>query len=411
MRTAPWILAATVVLSAPGLAQAQGPGSGDEVTTQKLSPAMQRRIWKASRARRAQLRRIRELKRRIAALEEALPVLQRQAMKEADYYRSARARYQRHRKRFKAKWGRIQRLFGGRSPVKSYTDRYGSFRVREVYSADTNDWKRASRRKDHADGDDFYLYATITMPKELVGKHHYAVDWRITGYDFLGQERSLYSVHNWSRSGSYHKIKWTGFRLRRRVTGLGLTPGWYEVRATLKVRGKSWLKRSTYSVIRISQVNPKVSAPPASRYRRTDETKIKLTRLKLRSRGRRGGKLDPSRFSVRGGYRVHADFTGSDKHLLVGADVYGVTARGKTGRRPLRSAFRYRKRLRRTRGRFGSRDTTRVKDLDQGLKPGRYILRVWVLVGTEKRNYWSYEDRPFVVKPARPNRRRARGRR
>ncbi len=410
MRAVFWILASTLLVSAPGLARAQGPGSGDEVTTQKLSPAMQRRIWKASRARRAQLRRIRELERRIAALEEALPVLQRQAMKEADHYRSARTRYQRRRQSFKAKWGRIQRLFGGRSPVKSYTDRYGSFRVREVYSADTNDWKRSSSRKDHADGDDFYLYASITVPKELVGKHHYAVDWRIAGYDFLGQERSLYYVYNFSRSREYHKIKWTRFRLRRRVTGLGLTPGWYEVRATLKVRGKSWLKRSTYSVIRISQVNPKVSSPPASRYRRTDETKIKLTRLKIRSRGRRG-KLDPSRFSVRGRYRVHADFTGSDKHLLVGADVYGVTARGKPGRHPLRSAFRYRKGLRRTRGHFGSRDTTGVKDLDQGLKPGRYILRVWVLVGTEKRNYWSYEDRPFVVKPASPSRRGGRGRR
>ena len=56
---------------------------------------------------------------------------------------------------------------------------------------------------------------------------------------------------------------------------------------------------------------------------------------------------------------------------------------------------------------FGSKDTTRIIKLDQGLRPGNYLLRIWIMVsGKGWRNYWAYEDKHFAIKPLRrlPNR-------
>lgn len=304
----------------------------------------------------------------------------------------------------------MTRLFDGKSPVKAYTDRYGGFRIQKMFSSDTSDFKRARRRANMGDGDDFLLYAGIRVPQDLMRRNQYAVDWDLSGYDFQGREVSFFRSYHESGSAGFRRIRWTSFLLRRRITGLGLTPGWYGLRATLKVAGKEWLRRTHFALVRITRVNPLISAPPASRKRIRNPRMVKLIRARVRSTNHRRG-IDVSRFTVRGRYQVASGLTGRERHLLVGAYVYGADRSGRAVGKPLRVAFRYRSSLRRTRGRFGSSDTTTVKQIDKGLKRGHYVLRVWVLASKGTETYWDYADTPFAVGLGATSGRRASGRR
>lgn len=396
---------AGLLLLAPGLGRAQGPGSGDELPSDKPSPQMLRRIWQFSKARQAQERRIKELKAKIAVLRAAVPKLQSEAMREADSHRIAQDRFAAGRRRFKEKWEKILRIFGGKSPLPSFSDTYGSFGVRSIYSADVDDWTRSLSRQNQSDGDDFYIYCTMDVPQSMVGKEDYGVDFAIRGFDYAGQEKTFYYSYGGWRD--YQRLKWKSFRFRRRLSGLGLTPGWYEVAVTLKIKGKYWLRRTAYDAFRVTQVNPLVSAPPAVKYRRTDAAKVSLTSVSIQSRGAAKDLFNPKSFYVKGRFKVDSALTGSGKQVIVGADVYGTDAAGRTGGDPWRAVFRHRLPATRSQGYFGSDSTTRVKDdIGRGLRPGRYALRVWVLVpGTAWSDYWAYEDRYFVVAPATPGRR------
>lgn len=382
-------------------ARADGPGSGDELPGDKPSPQMIKRTWSHSRARQAQERRIKELKAKIAALGAAVPKLQSEAMREADSFRAAQQRFVASRQGFRESWERILRLFGGKSPIPTNTDQYSGFVMRSLYSADTDDWAGSLARANRADGDDFFLYAYVDAPEAMVEKDEYAVDWAITGLDFMGQERTFHYNFTLSSSADFQKVRWKSFRLRRRFAGLGLTPGWYEARATLKVKNKPWLRRTSYGAFRISQANPLISAPPASNFRRREESKVKLTSLSIRSRGAGKDLFNQKDFFVRGAYRVTSDAVGQDKHLLVGADVYGTDRTGKLAGGIWRTVFRHRLPLSRTTGTFGSETTTKVKDdIGRGLRPGRYALRVWALVqGPGSLGHIDYDDHYFVVKP------------
>lgn len=394
------ILAACLgaLLGGPTVALAQGPGSGDEVKTSRPSPRMLRRIWKQSRARRAKMTRLKELKRKIEVLRLAVPKLQSRAMNQADWYRSALQRYQRERATFLTRWNALWRRLG-RRPVNLFSDVYAKHGINHIWSADTTDWKRARSRENNADGDDFYLYASATLPQSMVGKESYAIDWKVSGHDFEGKEESFFYHYNWSSSRDYLPLRWSNFTLRRRITGLGLTPGYYDVRGTLKVKGKYWFQREFHTVVKISQVSPLISAPPAYYYRRTDDRKIKLTKVYWRSRGAPKGEISPRKFMIKGKYEIDAKMTGRDKQMLVGATVYATWSSNKRAKgNPIRTAFRFRVTPMRTKGRFGGTYTSQVKDLDKGLNPGVYVLRVWILAREGYRTYWAYEDRPFTVK-------------
>jgi len=178
-----------------------GPGSGEEVRKKQPSKASLVRRWKFSKARRAQQRRIRELKAKIALLRKAVPALQTKAMREADWQRTWSLGYQRRRATFLAKWRKVVRLLG-KVPTKLHSDIYARFGISAIWSADTPDWKKCLRRKNNADGDDFYLYASFTVPKALVGNKYYAVDWAIDGYDFNGRLQPLYTPKPTSGAGS-----------------------------------------------------------------------------------------------------------------------------------------------------------------------------------------------------------------
>lgn len=389
-------------------AGAQGPGSGDELPSDKPNPQMMQRIYSYSKARQAQERRIKELKSKIAALRLAVPELQAEAMKEADAYRSAQERFAAGRRTFKEKWDRVLGLFGGKSPVPTPTDRYGGFIIKALHSADTDDWDRALSRANQADGDDFFIYASIEMPEQMVNKEDYAVDWTLRGYDYRGKESTFHANYNFSSSQEFQRARYKSFRLRRRFSGLGLSPGWYQVSATLKIKGTSWLQRTTHGAIRISQAHPLLSAPPASKYRFKNESKVKLTSLTIRSRGAEKDLFNPKDFFLKGGYKVDSSLTGPDAHILVGADVHGTDRTGKLAGGIWRTVFRHRLPLQRSTGTFGSESTTRVKDdIGRGLRPGRYALRTWILVATSSFSAtYDYDDRYFMVKPEPPKGRR-----
>ncbi len=385
-----------------------GPGSGEEVRKKQPSKASLVRRWKFSKARRAQQRRIRELKAKIALLRKAVPALQTKAMREADWQRTWSLGYQKRRATFLAKWRKVVRLLG-KVPTKLHSDIYARFGISAIWSADTPDWKKCLRRKNNADGDDFYLYASFTVPKALVGNKYYAVDWAIDGYDFNGRLQPLY--FQFAKAHNYRRFRYTKTNFRRRINGLGLTPGWYYVRGTLRVRKTYWLRRQFYNAVYISRVNPKISAPPPTWYKYTRANMIKITKLSVKSRGAKKGQINPKSVYLRGRYQVHKSFTGPDSQLLVGANLYylGYRKRLKFRQMPLRTAFRFRQKLKRTTGSFGSTDTTRIKNLGEGLRPGKYLLRIWILVsGKGWRNYWAYEDKTFEIKPLKrlPNRRR-----
>ncbi len=389
-----------VVLAAEPTAWA-GPGSGDEVGGKQPDKRLLQRMWRFSRARRAQLRRIRELEAKIALLQKAVPKLQSAAMREADWQRRWSLSYQRRRAAFLGRWRVLVRLLG-KAPARLHTDRYAGFGLTAAYTADTSTWTKRLRRRNMADGDDFYLYAAFQVPKHLVGKKYYAIDWSIDGYDFNGRLQNLYR-HFAYRSG-YQKFRYQKTIFRRRITGLGLTPGWYYVKGTLKVYHTSWLRRDFYSAVRITRVNPKISAPPPRWYRYTRPAVIKIARLSVKSRGAPRGQINPKNVYIRGRYEVSKDYVGPDKQLLVGASLYylGRSTKIGLGRRPMRTAFRFRQKLRRRRGTFGSADTTRIKGLDDGLGPGNYMLRTWIMVSNSSyQNYWAYEDKPFTIKPLR----------
>ncbi len=383
-----------------------GPGSGEEVVAKQPSKASLMRRWKYSKARRAQQRRIRELKAKIALLGKAVPALQAKAMREADWQRTWSMSYQRRRASFLSKWRKVVRLLG-KVPATLHSDTYARFGITTIWSADTPDWKKCKRRKNNADGDDFYLYASFSIPKALVGKKYYAIDWSIDGYDFNGRLQTLY--YQYAKSYNYRRFSYTATNFRRRITGLGLTPGWYYVRSTLKVRRTYWLKREFYSAVYISRVNPKISAPPPRYYKYKRAKMVKITKLSVKSRGAAKGQINPKSVYIRGRYQVDKSFAGPDSQLLVGANLYSLGTRKKLSYRqlPIRTAFRFRQKLKRTTGSFGSKDTTRIIKLDQGLRPGNYLLRIWIMVsGKGWRNYWAYEDKPFEIKPLRrlPNR-------
>lgn len=378
-----------------------GPGSGEEVSTKQPDKKSLVRRWKYSKARRAQQRRISELKTKIELLRKAVPALQSKAMREADRQRSWLLGYQRRRASFLAKWRKVVRLLG-KAPAKLHSDIYGGFGITKIWSADTTDWKKCLRRQNNADGDDFYLYSSFSIPKHLVGSKSYAIDWSIDGYDFNGRLQNLYKQY--STSNAYRPFSYTKTNFRRRITGLGLTPGWYYVRGTLKVRYSYWLKRKFFSAIYISRVNPKISAPPPRWYKYTRPKMVKITKLRIKSRGALKGQLNPKKVYIRGRYEVDKSFTGPDSRLLVGASLYYLGSRSKVKYRqlPMRTAFRFRQKLKRTKGSFGSSDTTRIKNLDAGLRPGKYVLRIWIMVSAKGwRNYWAYEDKPFEIKPLR----------
>ena len=365
---------------------------------------MQQRIYSYSKARQAQERRIKELKSKIAALRIAVPQLQAEAMKEADAYRFSQERFAAGRRTFKEKWDQVLRLFGGKSPIPTATDRFGGFTIKSLFSADTDDWDRSRARTNQADGDDFFIYASIEVPELMVNKEDYAVDWYIRGYDFLGKESTFHANYNFSSSQEFQRARYKSFRLRRRFSGLGLSPGWYQVSATLKIKGTSWLQRTTHGAIRISQAHPLLSAPPAGKYRYKNEGKVKLTSLTIRSRGAEKDLFNPKDFFLKGAYKVDPSLTGPDSHILVGADVYGTDRTGKLAGGIWRTVFRHRLPLQRATGNFGSESTTRVKDdIGRGLRPGRYCLRTWVLVSTSSfSGTHDFDDRYFVVKPDLP---------
>jgi hypothetical protein len=377
-----------------------GPGSGDEVGKQPSKASLVRR-WRFSKARRAQQRRIRELKAKIALLRKVVPELQTTAMREADRQRIWARGYERRRRVFLAKWRKVVRLMG-KVPTKLHSDIYARFGISSIWSADTPDWKKCKRRRNNADGDDFYLYANFISPKDLIGKKYYAIEWAVDGYDFNGRMRTLY--YHYARTYNYRKFSFTSTNFRRRVTGLGLTPGWYYVRGTIKVRGSYWLRREFYSAVYISRVNPKISAPPP-RYRKyTRPRMLKMTKLTVKSRGAAKGQINPKSVYIRGRYQVDKQYTGPDSRLLVGASLYSLGRRSKLTVRqmPIRTAFRFRQKLKRTTGSFGSPDTTRLKNLDAGLRPGNYLLRIWIMVsGKRYQNYWAFEDKTFEIKPLR----------
>jgi len=394
-----WGAIAMVVAGAPDAWA--GPGSGDEVSTKQPHKKSLVRRWKFSRARRAQQRRIRELKAKIALLRKAVPELQSKAMREAEWQRTWSLGYQRRRAVFLTKWRKVVRLMG-KAPVQLHSDIYGRFGISSVWTADTTDWKQCKRRKNQADGDDFYLYSAFSVPKDLVGKKFYAIDWSIDGFDFNGRLQNLYR-HRSGRS-EYRRFKFTATNFRRRITGLGLTPGWYYVQGTMRVHRTYWLRREFASAVYISRVNPKISAPPPRWYKYTRPKMVKIVKLNVRSRGAPKGQINPKSVFIRGRYEVDKSFTGPDSQLLVGASLYDLGTAAKVGYRqmPMRTAFRFRKKLKRTKGTFGSADTTRIKDLDAGLRPGSYVLRIWIMVsGKRYRNYWAYQDKRFEVKPLR----------
>ncbi|MDY0001661.1 MAG: hypothetical protein RBU30_10230 [Polyangia bacterium] len=389
-------------------AWAQGPGSGDELPSDKPSPQLMKRIYMHSKARQVQERRIKELKSKIEALRTAVPQLQSEAMKEAESYRLAQDRFAAGRRAFKERWDQVLRLFGGKSPLPTATDRFSGFTIQNLYSSDTDDWSRAASRANQADGDDFFIYASIEMPERMVNKDDYAVDWYIRGYDFLGKESTFHANFNWSSSQEFQKTRFKSFRLRRRFSGLGLSPGWYHVSATLKVKGMNWLQRTTHGAIRISQAHPSLSAPPATKYRYKNESKVKLTSLTIRSRGAEKDLFNPRDFFLKGAYKVDPALAGPNAHILVGADVYGTDNTGKLAGGIWRAVFRHRLPLTRSTGTFGSESTTRIKDdIGRGLRNGRYALRSWVLVKTSSFSAThDFDDRYFIVKPEQPKGRR-----
>lgn len=398
-----WVLVAGVAaLLAGGSAEVwAGPGSGDEVGTKVVDKRALVRKWRYSKARRAQLRRIRELKTKIALLRKAVPKLQTAAMNEASYHQRWASGYQRRRASFLSKWRKVVRLMG-KAPVKLHSDYFANFGLTGIWTADTADWKKRYRRRNQADGDDFYLYANFNVPVSLVRKKHYVIDWSISGYDFNGRLQNLYNKY--ASRKDYKRFRFTKTMLRRRISGLGLTPGWYYVRGTLRVQYAYHLKREFYSAVYISRVNPKISAPPPRWYKYPRAKAIKITKLHVRSRGAPKDQINPKSVFIRGRYEVAKAFTGHDSQLLVGASLYVVGRYGKVGIRqlPMRTAYRFRQRLRRTKGSFGSPDTTRIKNLQEGLRPGKYALRIWIMVSGKKwQNYWAYEDKYFEVKPLR----------
>lgn len=378
-----------------------GPGSGEEVVTKQPDKKSLVRRWKFSRARRAQQRRIRELKAKIELLRKAVPELQSQAMREADWQRRWSLSYQRRRTTFLAKWRKVVRLLG-KAPVRLHSDVYGRFGMTEIWTSDTPVWRKAKRRKNQADGDDFYLYCNFSIPKHLVSTKSHVVDWTIDGYDFNGRLQNLFK-HSASYK-DYQRFRFNKTTFRRRITGLGLTPGWYYVRGTLRVNRMYWLQRQFYSAVYISRVNPAISAPPPRWYKYKRPKMIKISKLNVKSRGAPRGQINPKKVFIRGRYEVDKSFTGPDSQLLVGASLYSLGSGIRVGFRqvPMRTAFRFRKKLKRTTGSFGSSDTTRIKNLDAGLLPGKYMLRIWIMVsGKRYQNYWAYEDKPFEVKPLR----------
>lgn len=398
-----WALVAGVVagLVAGGAAAWAGPGSGDEVGGKTVDKRALVRKWRYSKARRAQLRRIRELKANIELLRKAVPKLQTAAMNEASYYQRWSSSYQQRRAKFLGKWRKVVRLLG-KAPSTLNSDVFARFGLTSIFTADTADWKKRYRRRNQADGDDFYFYADFTVPKHLVGKKYYVIDWSIDGYDFNGRLQNLYNKYGYR--SDYRKFRFSKTIVRRRMTGLGLTPGWYYVRGTMRVYREYHLKREFYSAVYISRVNPKISAPPPRWYKYTRPKMIRITKLNVRSRGGRKGQINPKNVFIRGRYEVDKAFTGPDSQLLVGASLYslGRYLKVRTRQLPIRTAFRFRKKLKRTKGSFGSAETTRIKNLDEGLKPGKYVLRIWIMVsGRSWQNYWAYEDKPFEVKPLR----------
>lgn len=391
------IVGAAALLMGGGSEAWAGPGSGEEVGSKQPDKKSLVRRWKFSKARRAQQRRIRELKAEIELLRKAVPALQATAMREADWQRRWSLGYQQRRSAFLAKWRKVVRLLG-KAPAKLNSDIYARFGISAIWTADTTDWKQCKRRKNNADGDDFYLYSTFSVPKDLVGKKYYAIDWSIDGYDFNGRLQNLYSQY--STRWEFRRFRYTTTNFRRRITGLGLTPGWYYVRGTLRVHRTYMLRREFYSAVYISRVNPKISAPPPRWYKYTRPQIVKITKLNVKSRGAIKGQINPKKVYIQGRYEVDKAYTGPDAQLLVGASLYylGSATRVKYRQLPMRTAFRFRKKLKRTKGSFGSRDTTRIKNLDAGLRPGNYILRVWIMVSNSQwRNYWAYQDKPFTI--------------
>jgi hypothetical protein len=149
-------------------------------------------------------------------------------------------------------------------------------------------------------------------------------------------------------------------------------------------------------------VNPAISAPPPRWYKYIRPNQIKITKLFVTSRGAPKGQINPKDVYIRGRYEVDKSYTGPDSQLLVGASLYYLGSRTGVlhGQLPMRTAFRFRKSLKRPTGAFGGPDTTRIKKLDEGLTPGKYLLRIWIMVsGQGWKNYWAYEDKPFEVKP------------
>jgi len=374
-----------------------GPGSGEEVGSKQPDKKSLVRRWKVSKARQAQQRRIRELQANIELLRKAVPALQSQAMREADWQRTWSLGYQQRRATFLSKWRKVVSLLG-KVPAKLHSDIYAGFGMSSIWTADTTDWNQCKRRKNYADGDDFYLYSTFTVPQHLVGKKYYVIDWSIDGYDFNGRLQNLY--YQYSSSGEFRRFSFSSTNFRRRITGLGLTPGWYYVRGTLRVYRTYFLRRTFYSAVYISRVNPAISAPPPRWYKYKHPKMVKITQLSVKSRGAPKGHINPKNIFIRGRYVVDKSFTGPDSQLLVGASLYflGTSSSVRYGQLPMRTAFRFRKKLNRTTGRFGGADTTRIKNLDTGLRPGKYVLRVWIMVSSSGwKNYWAYEDKPFEI--------------
>ncbi len=403
-----WALAAGITVGVAAMlvggvdSARAGPGSGDEVGTKQPSKKSLMRRWKYSKARRAQQRRIRELKAKIELLRKAVPKLQSAAMREADWQRSWSLGYQRRRAAFLAKWRKVIKLMG-KAPSKLHSDIYSTFGLTSIYTSDTADWKKRLRRKNKADGDDFYLYTDFTVPKQLVGRKYYRINWSIDGYDFNGRLQRLYRHYSY-RSSGYKRFRYTKTAFRRRITGLGLTPGWYYVSGTIMVYRTYWLQRTFNRAVYISRVNPKISAPPPRWYKYKKPAIVKITKLNVKARGVKRGQINPKNFYIRGRYEVDKAYAGSDKQLLVGAGLYYLGRRTKIGYKdqPMRTAFRFRQKLKRKKGSFGSPDTTRIKKLDEGLVPGNYMLRVWIMVSNSKwTNYWAYEDKAFTIKPMR----------
>jgi hypothetical protein len=389
--------------AAPGAARAQGPDSGEEVTSSGPSPQMLQRIYKESAARKAKQARIAELRNKINVLRGALPGILTEGLRESDLYNTEFRDFHTKNQTFLPRWTALWKVLAMAPPAR-ISSVYESFGIREVWSADTTDWSQAKRRTGEADGDDFYLYCEIVFPQPLVTQELYTIDWTLRGFDHEGKERVVHAYWVSYSSPEYIRPKGQYVTYRRRVTGLGLSPGWYEAEATLKIKGKYYLQRRFYGAVKISRVNPMLAAPPVYHYRYKDEAKIKLTAVSFDSRGVKRGEINPADVKVSGKFQVDAEMAGADKSLVAGADVYPAGSDGKIpyGGRPIRAAFRFRQDLKRPTGSFGSETESRVKQLDGGLNPGKYVLRVWVAASKGTSVYWAFEDKPFEVQAAKP---------